>query len=542
MASTFDINEIVSRYLKADSIRGCMTSTWRDIANHVRPIKSDIGVDSPSGTPPSQTNLSLLFDSVGTKSNLDYAAGCMSWITPSETTWHAFEAPAQLKRDDAIQQWYAACTDETNRILANTNFYSQIHEVYLDDGAFGTSGLLIEEDASMGVRFETLQIGKYAILENRYREVDTLFFMFEFTARQAVQKFGRENLPPATLQCLDGADKDRPRRYLLVIMPRQDYERGKLDVAGMPWAVIWIDYDAKILIREEGTYEKPFACHRHSLWSSLPYGFSPGVSALPDMRQLNLMQMLLDTLVEKQVTPPVIAPAGYKGQIDLRRGGITFSDPQGQAPRFWENPGNYLIGEDRIEFRRRQIQSAFHVDMFQALASIPIGKDMTAAEVNMRQRDRLTLFSPTFGRKTTELITPIMRRVFAILLRAGAFPNPPANLVMERDGLPFIPDPEITYTGRLALQLRAIHNDAYLRVMDSVAPLIGISPEVMDHFDVDKIVRDLSRNEGLRSDWLRDEQIVEQIRMSRAEAQAAAQAQAEALQEADATAKLLRAA
>ena len=32
------------------------------------------------------------------------------------------------------------------------------------------------------------------------------------------------------------------------------------------------------------------------------------------------MQMQLDSLVEKQVTPPVIAPAGFEGVIDLGAG------------------------------------------------------------------------------------------------------------------------------------------------------------------------------------------------------------------------------
>ena len=310
----------------------------------------------------------------------------------------------------------------------------------------------------------------------------------------------------------------------------------------MPWAVIWIDKARKHIVEESGAWECPFAVHRHSLWSHLPFGFSPGIRALPDCRQLNLMQKLLDTLVEKQVTPPVIAPAGYKGRIDLRRGGITYRNANNEGPEFWNNPGNYMVGEDRIEFRRRQINASFHVEMFQALASVPVGKEMTAAEVQMRQRDRLTLFSPTFARKNQELNNPVMRRVFAILMRLGAFPAPPRQLLQMRDGQPFIPDPEIIYTSRLALQLKAIHNDAYLRVMDSIMPLMGVAPDVIDHFDLDKLVRDLARNEGLRSDWLRPERMVMDVRRARQEMEQQAIAQQAQLQEADAASKLLSAA
>jgi hypothetical protein len=537
-----DIEDIYRRHQKADSVRMLMSSTWRDVARHVRPIKQDIGTDSLQSSTPTLSTMACLYDSAGIEGNQTYAAGCMSWMTPSETTWFGYDAPFQHKADDAVKQWYADCTDEAQRILAGTNFYSAIHEVYLDDGAFGTSGLIIEEDAEKGIRFEALQIDEYALLENANRDVDTLFRVLNLSPRQAVQKWG-DAVHPDVKKCIaDNKDIDKQEPYLHCVMPRGDREYGKSDGINMPWAVVWIDKNRKHIVEESGAWECPFAVHRHALWSHLPYGFSPGIRALPDCRQLNLMQKLLDTLVEKQVTPPVIAPAGYKGRIDLRRGGITYKAPSGEGPEFWQNPGNYMIGEDRIEFRRRQINASFHVEMFQALASVPIGKEMTAAEVNLRQRDRLTLFSPTFARKNQELNNPVMRRVFGILMRLGAFPEPPRQLLQLRDGQPFIPDPEIIYTSRLALQLKAIHNDAYLRVMDSIMPLMGVAPDVLDHFDLDKLVRDLSRNEGLRSDWLRPERMVADIRRERQQMEQQAMEQQAQLQEADAASKLLRAA
>lgn len=537
-----NIEDIYRRHQKADQVRMLMSSTWRDVAAHVRPIKQNIGTDAPQASTPSLSTLACLYDSAGIEGNQTYAAGCMSWMTPSETTWFGYDAPFQHRSDDAVKHWYADCTDEAQRILAGTNFYSAIHEVYLDDGAFGTSGLIIEEDAEKGIRFEALQIDEYAILENANRDVDTLFRVLQLTPRQAVQKWG-DLVHPDVKKCIaQNKDVDKPEQYLHCVMPRGDREYGKMDGQNMPWAVIWIDKARKHIVEESGAWECPFAVHRHSLWSHLPFGFSPGIRALPDCRQLNLMQKLLDTLVEKQVTPPVIAPAGYKGRIDLRRGGITYRNANNEGPEFWNNPGNYMVGEDRIEFRRRQINASFHVEMFQALASVPVGKEMTAAEVQMRQRDRLTLFSPTFARKNQELNNPVMRRVFAILMRLGAFPAPPRQLLQMRDGQPFIPDPEIIYTSRLALQLKAIHNDAYLRVMDSIMPLMGVAPDVIDHFDLDKLVRDLARNEGLRSDWLRPERMVMDVRRARQEMEQQAIAQQAQLQEADAASKLLSAA
>lgn len=534
--------EILKRWSQAETLRLTMASTWREISDYVRPIKQNIGTDQMLVDAPNQNRLACLFDTSAIDANRTYAAGCMSWMTPSETTWFSFDSPQYLQGEESVKSWYSQCTDITARVLAQTNFYSQIHEAYLDDGAFGTSGVLIEEDTSAGIRFEALQIGDYAILENANREVDTVFRKFNYTPRQAAQKFGENALHESVRKKLNPAGGlDAPDEYLHVIMPREDRDRSKSDPENMPWASIWIDLKNKVVIRESGVWEMPIPVHRHLLWSHLPYGFSPGMQALADCRQLNTMQQYLDTLVEKQVTPPILAPAGYEGSIDLRAGGVTFFKSQEESPRYWPNPANYLVGEDRVEFRRRQIDRAFHVELFQALSAVPPGKEMTAAEIHMRQRDRLTLFSPTFARKNSELNTPIMRRVFAILLRAGAFPKPPTALMQERDGFPFIPDPEIVYTSRLALQIKAIHNDSYLRVMEMVMPLVTVQPDALDHFDTDEIIRGLARNEGFKEEWLRDPRKVQEMRRMRMEQQEQARAEAMALEEAGAVADLKRA-
>lgn len=535
-----DLHGILKRFEAAEMVRCANASIWRDIAAYVHPLKRDIAIDAVHTGIVQISSLARLFDTSGIEANMTYAAGCMSWMTPSETTWFAYSAPEYLASDDTVKSWYSRCSDITARILAGSNFYSQIHECYLDDGAFGTTGIFIEEDSRDGIRFEVTPVGDYSIAENQYREIDTLFRVIKLSPRQAGQKFGLDALPSTVVaKHADPVKCDVPEDYINAVCPRDDYQHGKIDAVNMPWASLWIHKDTKEKVRESGFLECPFAVHRHALWTKSPYGLSPGMRALYDMRQLSLMQQYLDTLVEKQVTPPVIAPAKYEGVIDLRGGGITYRDAQGAAPEYWKNPGNYMVGEDRTEFRRRQIHNAFHVDLFQTLASVPIGKEMTAAEVMLRQRDRLTLFSPTFARKNQELNTPIMRRVFAILLRAGAFPPPPNSLVQQtEDGIPFVPDPEIVYTSRLALQMRAIQNEAVQRTLGQVAPLVEVDPSIMDHFNMDELVRGVARNEGLPEQFLRGKDEVDQIRVARQQAEQQAQQEAAMLEEADAVAKL----
>lgn len=541
------VTAIMKRYEKANADRSFMAPTWREIADYVRPVKQNIGIENGTDYTevPNVPRIAALFDTTAVDANLTYGAGCMEWMNPSSSPWFSYDAPLIFQDDDEIKRWYGIVTEETRRILSLSNFYEQIHEVHLDDGAFGTSGLLLEESAGSGLRFESLHIGNYAILEDDNRRVDTVYREIKLTARQAAQKFGLSNLHPDMQKLFEenGKDLDKKFDFLHVIMPREDADRvaGMLDARNMPWASIYIDKKARHIVQEGGAWENPAAVHRHLLWSHMPYGFSPGLVALPDCRQLNFMQQFLDTLVEKQVSPPVLLPAGYEGSVDLRADGQTFFEDESKMPRFWPNPGNYMIGEDRTTFRQRQIRTAFHVDLFQSLAEVPVGKVMTAEEVFTRRSEKLALFSPTFARKNQELNTPIIRRVFSVLLRAGAFPPPPPRLIQQGpDGLAFVPDPEVVYVSRIALQIKAITNESFTSTLGLLGNLIGIKPEILDHFDLDKASRDVARNQGWREDWFRPERMVAAMREQRAAAEEQARQEALALEEADVAANMQR--
>jgi hypothetical protein len=306
---------------------------------------------------------------------------------------------------------------------------------------------------------------------------------------------------------------------------------------------VWIHKASETILRESGFYEAPFCVHRHLPWGRTPYGRSPGMEAIYDTRTLNYMQQQLDTLVEKQVSPPVIAPANFEGTIDLRARGITYTPDMNSRPQYFGEPGNYMIGEDRTEFRKRQINNAFHVELFQALASVPIGKQMTAEEVRQRRNDRLPNFSPTFARKTREICDPIMRQVFSVLAKAGAFPPAPRQLMQNLgNGEVFIPDPNIVYSSRMALALQTIHNDAFLDAMTMAGNIANVRPDVLDNLNIDDGFRNYARNLGVLESSIVPERIRDQMRMERAQAQARAEQEMSMLDEAEGVAKLAQAA
>lgn len=518
-------NNILKRHQEAKTAQSAWSGVWRDLATYVKPERDVLSTASPSNSfssTPSAAKFDL-FDGTAMSGNLIYASGCMSYLTPSDAPWFRFDPPQWLNDDESVKEWLNEVTEITQDALAKSNFYSQIHEAWLEDGAFGTCSIFCEPGRDRPLRFESREIGDYACLENADGIIDTWFHEFSLTARQAVQKFGEEALSEKIREAnKEGGDKkDQKYNFVHAIYPREDAERDgfKLDGENMPWASVYLEEQSKHIVRESGFWEAPEATGRYVKWGKHVFGIAPFLYALADQRQLNDLQANLDVLAEVAAFPRIQAHAEQEGEIDLRRSGVTYYKDSNQKAEEWLTGGRYDIGLDRVRERQEAVKRAFHVELFQMFAGIPMNREMTATEVAERRREKLTLFSPTFARKTTEVLNPLLFRVFGLMLRQGAYPMPPPQLVSNTRGIPEIVDPEITYTSRIALQLKAIQGAALERVLAQFLPLVEINPGILDNLDIDRTFRDSLRNEGIPEDWLTDEDVIRQIREARQQKQ-----------------------
>lgn len=523
---------ILRRHNAAKTDQGAWISIWSDLAQYVKPDRDCIGLNAAFGKTPNSGRFDL-FDGTAQHGNLIYASGCMAYLTPADDPWFRFDPPQALNDNENVKQWTQEVTEITQQDLATSNFYSQIHESWLEDGAFGTQSIACEPGDKHPLRFTSHEIGDYAILENHNGEVDTWFHEFSLTHRQAVQKFGEANLPAEVVEYvkLGGEKADEKRMYLHCIYPREDAERDmlKLDGENMPWASVYLCQTSRKIVRKTGFWEMPVAVGRHIKWGKTPWGIAPGLFALADQRQLNDLQKNMDALAEVAAFPRIQAHTEQEGEIDLRSSGVTWYKDPNHIAKEWLTGGRYDIGLDRVKERQEAVKRAYHVDLFQMFAGIPVTKEMTKAEVVERRRERLTLFHPTFARKTSEVLTPLLRRVFALLLRSGRYPRIPEELIrMTGPGRAEILDPEVTYTSRIALELKAIQSSGLQQTLGEFAPVASFKPEVFDAVDFDRAFRDSLRNRGVPEDWITKPDVVERIREARAQAEQEAAAKQEA--------------
>jgi hypothetical protein len=252
------------------------------------------------------------------------------------------------------------------------------------------------------------------------------------------------------------------------------------------------------------------------------------MKSLPDIKMLNAMRKVQIRGAQKVVDPPLMIPDhGFALPLDTRPGGSIYfrSGTQDRIEPLVTNARPDLA-EDVMENTRQRIRSAFFIDQLQLVQ----GAQMTATEVMQRTEENLRLMGPILGRLNDELLRPIIDRLFGIMLRNNKFAPIPDSLRGK--------NLKIEYVSQIAKAQRSSEADTLLRVIQTTAPLIEASPDIMDNFDGDAVLRHNAKIFGLPEEMLRDPADVGQVRKQRQEDAQDAQEAALQNQEADTTQKL----
>ena len=531
---------VLARWGALDGQASYWMQMWQTLSTFVMPRKSYI-LNKQIG--PNVDRESQLFDTTAVRANQIMAAGIMSYVNDADSNWVQLTAPEGMDEDEGVEEYYAECSKIILQELARSNFYNTIHETHLDRGCFGTASVFVDSGESANLLFKTWDVGTFRISENNEGYVDTIFVKVEMTVRQMVEEYGLDKVSEKVRRMYelgDGKSMDEPLSVIQAIYPRKEgRDKNKKDGPNKPIASVHVEYGTKHLLRNAGFDEQPFFVTRFLKWQQSPYGWSPAWIALPDARQLNFLQKQMDSLAELAAFPRILVPEGMSGAPDLRAGGITYfdeSDPN-QMPKEWATQGRYDIGQDRITMKQKHIEDAFNVPLFQMFAQedAQATSPITATQVRAMESEKLVMLSPTYSRLTTELLIPLIKRVYGILSRAGMMPSPPKALIqVGPTGDPesaYIPDPKVVFNNRMAIAVST-------RAVDAIDPIIGgmlqtcqitqdMSP--MDNFNFDEICRKKALIGGVDPEFLRDEQEIAGIRQQRAQAQqAAAQQQQQA--------------
>lgn len=398
---------------------------WKNIRDYQLP---HIGYfdDTEDSTNYARRRDTKIYNGVAWESNIIFASGLMSGLTPPSRQWFRL---AFTNRELSDNSDFGAILDQRleilNDVLNKSNFYNAIHSDYLEI-AFGQAVLSIFLDSKTGVHFVPYTIGTYYIEQGPDRNVNTILVKTKMTALQLQDKFGIEVLPQIIQNNIkNNQSVDAKYTVNWLVEPNRMADANKIDKFHMPFiSVYWLDEaEENEWLSIGGFHEFPAPVARYLVNGNETYAKAPGWFAEADNRSLQVLEKDDLVAVELGVKPPMQGSANtaMKG-VNLAPGSFNVTETEDGIKPLFQVGVNLQHLHEKIQQLEERIKRAYSADLFRMFTQAQNDKNMTARETIARTQENLQQLGPVVERLQFEFLSPIIERVYNILDRAGIFP------------------------------------------------------------------------------------------------------------------------
>jgi hypothetical protein len=488
--------ELLRRHDRMKAGRANWGTLWQEIAERILPRSAEFTGQRSAGQKQTQKQ----FDSTAPLALERFAAALHSLLTPSTQQWHGIGLEDdEIDKARDVRVFCEAMTRTLFRARYRTdaNFASQLTEVYMSLGAFGTGVLFTDEWPGLGLVYKAIHLAEVYLAENAAGRIDTVHREYQYTARQCAQAFGYDALTPKMRTELEKGS-DHQFTIIHCCYPNEEWTPRRMDFKGWKFASQHVAEEGCAVLRESGYRTMPYAVSRYVTSPREVYGRSPAMTVLPDIKMLNEMEKTTIRAGHRMVDPPLLLQAdGALTSFQMTPNALNWGgmDDQGRpTAQAMEFKGQLPWVFEMSEGKRKVINDAFLITLFQILVETPA---MTATEALLRAQEKGALLAPTMGRQQNELLGPVIDREIDILGRAGQLPQDVPQEILDAGG-----NVQIKYTSPLARLQRSEEGVAILRTLEAITPLAQINPRVARRVNGDKVLQLLAEINGAPAEML----------------------------------------
>ena len=511
-----DASADLKRQADMEADRANFDALRQDVADHLLPRQADFLNNGGAFSPQMQgtRRTAKIFDETAMLAHDRGVAVCEGYAIPRGTRWQQL-APRdeELAKIRHVREWYESKTALLFglRSAPYSGFDTQAHESFASLLAFGDQSMFVElrrdkMGRPLGLFYRSEHIGSIWIREDAWGRVDTTHRKFRLSARQAYQRW--PDAPPESAKRAMAGTAPKPdemHEYLHIIEPNADYQEGRIDHKGKPWASRYVDVSAKCVFDVGGYRTLPRAYSRYEKSPFETYGRGPGITVLPAVRACQQMMRDLITAGEFNARPTLLAEDDdLDGLIQYFAGGVVYGglrNGQRAVEPLFEGI-DISQARELLQDTRLIIQQAFFNDLF-LVQQGELKSHVSAAAIMERAQEKGLLLAP-IGRQETEWFGPMADREIDLMDEMGLLDDMPPEVV-EAGG-----SYQLRYDNPLARAQKAEQAGGFFQLLQGVTPIIQAKPQLIDEFLVrypfDKLLEGLGWIFAVPAAWEADEQ------------------------------------
>lgn len=537
------VDTLLSRHQKLKAEKSILNGVYELISEYVFNKKYNLG-KTPNGGIFVDGDI---YDNTGLRANSIMSNVMVNNLWPNGPRTFKVKRTWDTPDTQAIKDWFKYVNSQMHTVMDNTRagLVTALDEYMLDQGSYGISGIYVSEneiDPSCPIRYTAWDIKSMCVDEGVDGLIDTVFVEIEMTVRNAVKEYGLNNLGSKTQKAFIDGELEDKIKILHVIEPRLDRNPKKYGVKDMPIASVHIEMGCRKIIKESGFEEMPVFVGRFIKVLGEKYGRSPAMVAMPDILEANATREAISIATEKQLDPPLAVYDDGSlggGTIETSAGAINVFSVTGRINAGRPIEPLYTVGElqssyNHIETLKETINNHFYLDR---LLDFNNETRMTLGEAQLRNALRGQSLGTFYARQEMEVITPLIKRTFNILLKRGllgVLQGSYEELELLKQGVKpvYIPDviAQRIFSGLDIYELdyispakRTMQSEELQGTIETANFAVGVAPaipEILDNINADEMIRRIAKLSGADEDMLKDMETVQSLRKARAEQQA----------------------
>ena len=504
------------RFGQMETERSSFTTHYKELQEFISPRRGRfMESDRNKGDRRHQS----IINSVGSQALRIATAGMLNGTMSPSRPWFSLETPdPDLMESPGVREWLHQVENIIRAILNASNFYNMAPVHLKELLMYGTACMSHVDDFDDVARFYTHTAGSYYLAQNDRLEVDTIARKFEWPVIQIVRKFGLENCSTYIKDQYRRGNYEAWYPVCHLIEPNENYKPSSKLAKDKQYISVYYEpgnngVDRDKLLSESGFDQFPAYVTRWDVTEGDIYGVDcPGMTALGDIKQLQIEEKRKAQGIDKMVNPPLSGPPQIRNiPVSGLPGGLTIYDgddsKQKLAPIYQVDPRLQELRLD-IEAVERRINSAFFVDLFLAISNMEGIQPRNQLDLAQRNEERLVQLGPVLERLHGEFLTHLIDRVFNQALRAQILPEAPQDLQGT--------DLKVRFISTLAMAQRSVVTADIERLSLFTSNLVAGGWETaLDKFDADQAIDEYSKAIGVPPQVVLSDDAVANIRAQR---------------------------
>ena len=483
----------------------------------------------------------------GKRSLETLASGMLSGTCSPSRVW--FDLGVDKNDIGADQDFKTALQNLKDAVvseLAKSNFYRVMHQVFKQEGAFGTACALIDnfdesDKDAPAIDLILVPFGQYALRADYKNKVDGIYRKLTMTTNDIVRKFGSKDktkqLPTVVQDAIDNkSDKTFTVLHVLEKTPLDQLVENEQILPKNYSSYYFLEGEKETFLSIAGFDSMPAITPRWDVLGSDVYGESPASLSIGDMREAQKVRRLMLEGTERSINPPILLPTSMKDQTNrLVPRGVLFYEPEivGQSANAQGvNALNVHVDYSGVTMQFQdainRIKSAFYSDIFLMLDGFD-QRQMTATEVAERKNEKMLMLGSVLERQTDEALRPAIQAIIDRILTTPELASRYEDIVQSfkehKDS-----EYQIQFVSILAQAQKASGSANLERGTQYLLGIANANQDVALSLNLEALIRHYIEMNSLPPDIVKTDEEVQQIKQQMAQQQQAQQ-QAQMMQQ-----------